>query len=289
MESFHLPYRNSRIHCLRFGQGPKMAVCFHGYGETADSFAFLEKYAGHLFTFYAIDLPFHGETDWNDGALSIFELKEMLTQQLNPSTAQHLNPSPPHPLTSTGSGTPTPQRITFLGFSLGGRVALALYEIMPDQIEKLILLAPDGLKLNFWYWLSTQTWAGNRLFAFTMKHPGWFLGFIKLLNKLKLVNASIFKFINYYIGDVVVRDLLYKRWTGLRHIRPDIGSIKEKINSHDTRVELVYGKYDRIILSSVGEKFRKKIEPHTTIRLIHAGHQVLQEKHIEELMKVLQS
>ena len=282
MESFELPYRNSRIHFLRFGQGPRQAICFHGYGETSDSFAFLEKSAGHLYTFYAIDLPFHGKTDWQQGAFKLEDLKEIISHLTQP-------PQPPQPPQPLNPSTLNPQPSTLIGYSLGGRIALALYESMPEQIDKLVLLAPDGLKLNFWYWLATQTWAGNRLFSLTMKKPGWFLGFIKLLNKLKLVNASIFKFVNYYIGDAVVRDLLYKRWTGLRHIRPHIPAIKEKINKHNTPVELVYGKYDRIILSSVGEKFRKNIETHTKITLLHAGHQVLHEKHMEELMKVLQS
>jgi hypothetical protein len=48
---------------------------------------------------------------------------------------------------------------------------------MPEQIEKLVLLAPDGLKVNFWYWLATQTWLGKNSFCFTMKHPGWFFVF----------------------------------------------------------------------------------------------------------------
>ena len=73
----------------------------------------------------------------------------------------------------------------------------------------MVLLAPDGLKVNFWYWLATKHgWAISYL-HFTMKHPGWFFGFLKVLNKLKLVNASIFKFVNYYIGDKEVRRLLY--------------------------------------------------------------------------------
>lgn len=266
MESFFLTFRKSRIHCLRFGQGPKQAICFHGYGEKAESFAFLEQTAGHLFTFYALDLPFHGQTDWQDPALTPEDLKNIiLNLNANPST------------------------LTLLGYSLGGRIALSYYQSMPEHINKLVLLAPDGLKLNFWYWLSTQTWLGNRLFSFTMKKPQWFLGFIKLLNKLKLTNASIFKFVNYYIGDAVVRKQLYERWTGLRKMKPELDRVKEKINQYQTPVELVYGKFDRIILSSVGEKFRKNIEPHVKISLIHAGHQVLQEKYAAELLKALQS
>lgn len=266
MESFYLPFRRSRIHCLRFGQGPNPAICLHGYGETAESFAFLERSAGHLYTYYALDLPFHGQTDWKDPAPEALQLRELVTGL-------------------TGDSTP----ITLIGFSLGGRVALSLYQAMPEQIEKLVLLAPDGLKLNFWYWLSTQNWLGNHLFAFTMRKPHWFLGFVKWLNKMKLINASIFKFVNYYIGDAQVRQQLYQRWTGLRRIRPDLSLIKEKINEQKTPVKLVYGKFDRIILSSVGEKFRKNIESHAEITLIHAGHQLLQEKYTAELLKVLQS
>jgi hypothetical protein len=158
---------------------------------------------------------------------------------------------------------------------------------MHEQVERMILLAPDGLKINFWYWLSTQTWAGNKLFALTMKHPGWFFGFLKMLNKLKLVNASIFKFVNYYIGDKEVRQLLYKRWTGLRKLKPRLKQIKSLIIGNGTQLRLVYGKHDRIILSSVGEKFKKGIESNCTIAVIHSGHQVLHEKHVKEILPAL--
>jgi hypothetical protein len=158
---------------------------------------------------------------------------------------------------------------------------------MPSQIERLVLLAPDGLKVNFWYWLSTQTWIGNKLFVFTMNHPGWFFGLLKLLNKLKLVNASIFKFVNYYIGDMEARKQLYARWVSLRKIKPDLKQIKSFVHSNKTPVRLIYGKHDRIILSSVGEKFRKGIEEHCTISVIHSGHQVLHEKHVQEILPAL--
>ncbi len=149
------------------------------------------------------------------------------------------------------------------------------------------MLAPDGLKMNFWYWLSTQTWLGNKFFAFTLKHPGWFFGFLKILNKLKLVNASIFKFVNYYIGDKEVRRLLYARWTTLRKLKPRLKKIKSLINNNNTSVRLVYGMHDRIILSSVGEKFRKGIEDHCTLTVVHSGHQVLHEKHVQEILPAL--
>jgi pimeloyl-ACP methyl ester carboxylesterase len=280
LQRLHLIYKASSLSYIRFGTGSKTAICFHGYGEEAGSFSFLEKYAGTEYSFFSIDLPFHGKTDWKDGYhCTIDDLQQIVERILSdnnrlPVVIQSEAKDGTHPL-------------TLVGYSLGGRVVLALYEKMFLQIERLVLLAPDGLKVNFWYWLSTQTWIGNKLFSLTMRHPEWFFGFLKLLSKLKLVNASIFKFVNYYIGDKEVRRLLYARWTTLRKIRPGLNRIKSSIRNNKTKVRLVYGKHDRIILSSVGEKFKKGIEEYCTISVIHSGHQVLHEKHATEIVEAL--
>lgn len=270
MEPSRFTYKNSIISYYRFGSGPKPVLCFHGYGEDAFSYEFLGKYAGDQYSFYSIDLPFHGKTEWKEGLLfSSEDLLNIIQKILNQ-----------HPGFSN-------QDLSLMGFSLGGRIALSLFEVMPGKVERLILLAPDGLKTNFWYWLATQTWLGNKFFSFTMKHPGWFFGFLKLLNKLKLVNASIFKFVNYYIGDKEVRRLLYARWTTLRKLKPHLKKIRSGIRENNIKVRLVYGQHDRIILSSVGEKFRKGIEEQCSISVIPSGHQVLHEKHIAEILPAL--
>src|SRR5690349_1525098 len=66
MEPLRFNYKKSAISYYRFGSGPKPVICFHGYGEDASIFEFLAKYAGNQFTFYCLDLPFHGKTEWND-------------------------------------------------------------------------------------------------------------------------------------------------------------------------------------------------------------------------------
>jgi hypothetical protein len=120
-----------------------------------------------------------------------------------------------------------------------------------------------------------------------MKQPGWFFSVLKILNKTGTVNSSIYKFVKHYIGDPEVRALLYKRWTTLRLIKPDIKRIKELILRYNTRVHLIYGKHDRIILSSRARKFMKGIEDHCRLEIIHSGHQVLHEKHAAEILPAL--
>lgn len=266
MEQRLLTYKSSEISYYRYGTGDQSIICFHGYGENAESYGFLETYTGNQFSFYSIDLPFHGKTEWKE--TSPLKIDDLVA------------------IVRLIAGETKP--VILMGYSLGGRMALGLLEKMPAQTQKLVLLAPDGLKVNFWYRLSTQTWLGNRLFALTMRKPQWFFGFLKLLDRLKLINASIFKFVHYYIDDKEARELLYKRWTGLRKIKPHIPVIKSLITTNNIPVRLIYGKHDRIILPARGEKFRKGIENLCQINIIHSGHQVLHKKHVEEILPALQ-
>lgn len=262
-------YKNSKVHYRCFGDGQKTVVCFHGYGEDAGVFSFMERYS-HDYKFLVFDMPFHGLTEWNEG-------NDFRTEDLVAINKMMLEKE------EVGC------KIRLLGFSMGGRIALGLYQEIPEQVSAVILLAPDGLKVNFWYWLSTQTFAGNKLFALTMKHPEWFFGFIKVANGIGAVNTSIYKFIHYYIGDKNVRDLLYKRWTSMRHITPAVGKIKGLIRKYKTIAKLVYGKHDRIILPVRGEKFIKGIEAFAEITVIESGHQVLHEKHAKDIATIIDS
>lgn len=262
LKNDQIPYKSSQINYYRFGNGQKVIICFHGYGETALSFSFLEKWIENEYSLYAIDLPFHGKTAW-------LEKNGFTTEDLIAIIEKIVSPD---------------RKIILLGFSLGGRVSLSLYEKIPDKIESMALLAPDGLKVNFWYWISTQTFIGNRLFIFTMKHPGWFLFFLNVIKKLGLANASVLKFVSFYINNKETRIELFHRWTSLRKLKPHLKHIKSLVRKNKTTINLVYGEYDRIILSSRGEKFRKGIEETCTLKKIPSGHRVLHERYAKEIL-----
>jgi pimeloyl-ACP methyl ester carboxylesterase len=273
MEQVLLSYKNSEVSYYRFGSGPSIAICFHGFGEDGRLYSFLEKYAGKEYTFYSLDLPFHGKTKWNEGLLFTHQdlvqiIREIVEQNNSKSENSAL-------------------QFSILGFSLGGRIALSFYQAQPESIKKIILLAPDGLKVNFWYWFATQTSIGNRIFIFSMRHPGWFFGFLKVVNNLGFVNASVFKFVNYYIGNEQARQLLYQRWTTLRKLKPDLIKIKTYIRKHKTPTRLIYGKYDRIILPIRGKEFQKGIEEFCTLTVIDSGHQVVHENHAPQILPAL--
>lgn len=269
MESRELCLGASAFRYYRAGGGPRTVLCFHGYGENGTAFGFLPEAAGGDYCFLAPDLPLHGSTTWSEEEPFDAEALLKLTEAI---------------LNAEGrSGAP----LILMGFSLGGRIALQLYQLCPARVERLVLLAPDGLRVNPWYWLATQTRAGNRFFALTMKHPGWFLGLLQLLHRMGFVNASVQKFVNYYIHDARVRDLLYRRWTLLRKLRPEPKKIRGLIRQYQTPVRLIYGKHDRIIRTGTGKKFVRGLEPQIRLTVIPAGHQVLHQKHAADILPAL--
>ena len=278
MHHGYYPLNNSTIHYSVGGSGSRLLICLHGYGESAASFDFLETALGMEYTLLAIDFPFHGETDWKDRLY--FEPRDLVEMLL--TIAPGLTGDQ-----EARQAAPAPW--TLLGYSMGGRIALHLLQLIPEKIGQLVLLAPDGLTMNPWYWLATQTSAGNRLFNFTMAHPQWFFTLLRAANALKWVNPGIYKFTIRYIDDDKVRHELYTRWTTMRGFRPGLARLRDLIRTHNIPIYLFYGRYDRIIRAKRGERFRNGIETQCHLRLLPMGHQLLQPGNLDMIVTALTS
>ena len=264
MPQHQLAYKHSIIKYCVYGSGIKILFFLHGYGETGSSFQFLEKHLGTDYTIYAIDFPFHGETKWNEE--EAFTVNDLLFVF--------------HSITST-------QDVPFsiLAYSMGGRAAMHLLQQVPEKIERVVLVAPDGLHINFWYWLATQTSTGNKLFGVTMNNPRWFFQFLDTAGRLGILNKSIIKFVHYFLDNKEERILLYRRWTVMRKFKPDLNSIRKICSENNILLYLVFGSYDRIILSKRANALKR--EKNIQIKNIEAGHQLLKEKYAAEIATLL--
>jgi len=260
MQQYSLAYKSSVIHYYIFGRGAKALFCFHGYGEDGLSFGFLEDMLGAGYTLYALDFPFHGKTQWNE--------KEPFTSTDLIAVLQWIHPH-------------NNIKFSLLAYSMGGRAALHLIQEIPLRIEKVALIAPDGLHRNIWYQITTQTSFGNKLFAYTMKNPQWFFSAADAGGRLRILNKSILKFVHYYLDDKEQRALLYKRWTFMRKLKPNLPAIKKSCVEENIKLGFLFGDFDRIILSKRAQIFRntKNID----IRVINAGHQLMKEKYANEI------
>ena len=267
MPSFFIPYKSSQIHCLQWGTGEKPLLCFHGFGENADSFMSLARQLGNTYTIIAIDLPLHGKTVWNEGMRCTTEDIISIIDNI-PVLYNH--------------------RFSLAGYSMGGRVALSLYEQIPQRIQQLILLAPDGLKINFWYWLATQTVLGNRLFKYFMKKPGIFFTVTKVLKSTGMINMGVYNYVHQYLNQKDKRMQLYTIWTTMRKLKPAAQNIKGLIQKNNTPALLIYGRYDRVIHHTTGSHFKKGMEPFCTLHILPCGHRILHEKNTAAIATLLQ-
>lgn len=262
--SHHITYRQSTIHYLRMGNGKDWLFCFHGYGESARTFEMLEPWLGKRFTIIAIDMPFHGETQWNDGLLFEPDALIGLIHFIKPKNI------PMH----------------VLGYSMGGRVAMQLLLNIPQEIAKLVLVAPDGLHNNKWQWIATKTWLGNRFFHMCMKYPALTLHLMDFGTKVGIYPKSLQKFVHYYLDDEEQRHTLYKRWTTMRKFSPGKASLRSTINQYKIPVQLLFGKYDVVIVAKFGKQFAEGNE-FISVKIIEAGHQLLKPKYLQVIVDLI--
>lgn len=262
MQSSFVSFRNSNIHYTTTGTGEKILICLHGFAESAESFIPLAEHLTNKYTIVMPDMPLHGKTIWKETL--VFTAADL---------AEMINAIP-----EVGN-----KNFSVLGYSMGGRLALQLYQAIPQKIEKLILIAPDGIIINSWYRLATQTSAGNTLFYWLMKNPGGFFVVTTALKKLSLINTGVYKYVHQHLKTSDMRARLYNIWTTMRKMKPDILAIKKLIIACKTPVVLIYGRYDKVIRYTTGEKFRTGIETLCTLHILNCGHRILHEKNIEEI------
>lgn len=257
--AFYISTTNGRIHYIKRGNGPKTLVALHGYGESAAHFDFLWKEGWEEFTIYAIDLPYHGESQWTDSALlKPQDLMQAILQMTNVQADMHL-----------------------LAYSMGGRIALHLLQTYPQHFAKAVLLAPDGLHNNFWQRLATRSAIGNLLFKCTMQYPFWLFGLMQIAVKTKLLNESIYKFAYHYLGKKEQRLLLYQRWTCFKNFKVNKPLLQKGIEAHTIQLHLVFGKYDRIILPKHAQSLANQF---INIHIWEAGHLLLKPVYSKDIM-----
>jgi pimeloyl-ACP methyl ester carboxylesterase len=170
---------------------------------------------------------------------------------------------------------------------MGGRITLYLTQLMADKVEKLVLLAPDGLAFNFWRWLGTHTRAGSKFISYTIKKPGWAIWTLDRVEQLKMIPGSAANFVRYYMEDDDHRQMLYRRYYSTRMFDPSLPVLKKLIKKHGILVRMLFGKFDRIIPAKGGELFRKGMEELATVEVVDAGHNLLGESQAGKIVQLI--
>ncbi len=261
---------NYDIEYLMYGNGKKILLAFHGFNNHAEDFKILENYFGTEYTIVAINLFFHGNSQAQNHLVakgfSIYDLKNLFDEIAD------LFPS---------------EKYSLMGYSLGGRIVLKLIEIYPEKIEKIILLAPDGIRISMMYRFLTQTLLGIKLLKRVVDNPSIFLAFADLLRKSGLLSEKRYQFTLGNYDSKTKREKVYLVWMTLRKIISKKAEIQNTIRKYNIPMVLFFGEYDIIIPPSIGKKFQKGMEEYISLNILESGHKLLKENTVKEIDAIL--
>lgn len=245
-------YNNSSLHYAKAGNGDRHLLVFHGFGQDMRVFDFFTRSLARNYTFYVFDLYFHGKSRWGHGekTLQKGEWRETMQLFLKENNIE---------------------RFQLAGFSLGGKFVLATLEAFPHSIDKVYLIAPDGIKTSFWYSLATYPAILRALFRSMILHPGRFHKLATWLNKSRLVDAGLIRFAEYQMDSEEKRNRVYFSWVVFRHLKFDLANVAGIINDNDIDLVLILGQFDKVIRPENMERLTRKLKQ-CQVRILESGH-----------------
>lgn len=254
---------NTTLHYHKSGHGEKTLLAFHGFGQDGSIYNTLAHELADRYTIYSFDLFFHGISTWPFGEKPLEKdfWKAIINQLLNENNIE---------------------TFSVLGFSMGGKFALATLEAFPQKTQEIILIAPDGIKTNFWYSLATYPVAFRNLFKSMIQKPERFKAIIRVAYTLRLVDKGILRFVESQMNTEEKRNRVYFSWVVFRHLKFNMTATANLINNHAIRLIMITGKYDKIITTKNMNRLLHKVKHYDSFApvtghngVIHASIKIL--------------
>jgi pimeloyl-ACP methyl ester carboxylesterase len=247
-----LTFSMGSLHYVKWGQGTKVMLAFHGFGQTAQAFAPLAEVLAPHYTFYSFDLFYHGNSQWNTP-------QQALTKEYWQSIIEQF-------IQETGISS-----FSVCGFSIGCKLALATAEAFSVQVESLWLIAPDGIYTSPWYKMATSPAGGRAIFYRLMQNPAPLLKTSALLQKLRLLPKSLARFAESQLQSPAQRYQLYHTWILFSLLRFNPQALASCLNNPGTAVVFFLGTVDKVITHRKLASFIGLI-PQAKIHTLASGH-----------------
>lgn len=230
-----------RIRYYEYGTGTKPMLAFHGYGMTGRQFDVLQKSVLTQYKVYSFDHFFHGETqlqDWTEEQILAGMPKDLMRRYLEAWFAEFGQ-----------------QRISLMGYSIGANLALVLVEQFPAWIDKIILIAPDGLSVYKGFNFLVHKPIGKYLFKTVVKSTWLAPGVLKALKKVRFIDESLYKIAYHEMDTPQNRLNVYYTLNLIKLLKTEPTSISSLINQHQIKCVLIFGQYDMLFPKAAAMPF----------------------------------
>ncbi|MES2779597.1 MAG: alpha/beta hydrolase [Bacteroidota bacterium] len=248
-------YKNSPVSYHRYGNGTEILVAFHGYNQTSAEFLYFEDVLSEQFTVIAIDFFWHGQSEWCEPEdFTEYDMKMIV---VGIQRQEHIETS----------------RFSVCSFSMGARMARALVRSFPSRINYFILLSPPTFSFNRFLDFTTNNPLGLWTFRYFVRNNRALMGWVRRLNKARILNRSIFIFTSKFIGKPERLEKVFKTWFAQRKLRTNFSSFATMLNKHEIRTILIAGKDDAITPPKKMIAYIRKLK-HGQVFLIPAKHEL---------------
>lgn len=261
--------RNDQISYLHIGNGSKLLLAIHGFNRSAEDFMFLQDIAEGKYTIISVDLFYHGKSSafaHQQGPLSFQEWMDFINFLLKKYNQE---------------------KCSIIAYSLGGRIALKTVELMPEKIEKLVLLAPDGIQMSKLYQFASATRAGRGLYKYFIERPDKVMKVANTLVKYNIVPAKLAEFASYHVSSGTKREMVLNVWLSYQLFQSKLRKIANTINHYNIDTHILIGRYDHVIQVKFMLPFVKLLKQKDTLILLHTGHRLFNAQLEKELKKIL--
>jgi pimeloyl-ACP methyl ester carboxylesterase len=250
--------KNYKLYFEKTGSKAALLFTFHGFDLDLHSWEIFSDQLEKEYTSYHFDLPFHGRSQ------NIGSLHSDFQQQIR------------NILLSEGDAV----KFDLLAYSLGANFCLYLIQIMPEKINKVLLLAPDGFqRFNFKRFLNRSA-LGRVVSRNFIKYGSIFKALIQALIILRIYPGKTGRFFLQSIDLEVQRQELINRWAAVDDLDIDIQEMKTQLRRFEIPVQIIGGKNDSMIPPGDLLRHSSKL---INVKLKDMGHNMLTNSMIDDI------
>lgn len=246
-------YQNGQLFYAKYGTGNQILLAFHGFGQDNTVFKDWENILAKKYTIYAFDLFYHGESHRTYGKLKKEEWKQWMELFLRKEQISQFD---------------------VLGYSLGGRFAIATALNYPKNTSEVILIASDGVFKTIWFKLATTP--GIRLiWKYLMLHPDKLEKWIAFNDRYKIINRYVADFVRKEMGSPENRKKVYISWNHFKSLGYSKWQLIKQFNMYFFDRRIILGSKDHIIKTKDILPIIKKMEGFEVEIISKKHHQLL--------------
>ncbi len=236
-------------HTIFGGEKNNWVVAFYGYGQSADVYKDFFEQIKDSHNLLIVDNPMQNYSE----PIQLIDFKDYLNEVFSKNKI-----------------------VTFqsVSYSMGSRLNLYLPLLFAEKLEKIILIAPDGITYNFWNRVAISTPWGGSIFNFFVENGNVYLNTLLFFHKIGIVNKSLYAFSKWNMRDEQRRKNVFNAWMNMRFFRPKLKEVNTSLEKNNIKLISYFGKNDPVIPLSVQRKCARNF-PKGEHEILDTDHSIL--------------